>query len=77
MRYGLQAHQGRVTGLCNVQAAITKRAEAASEGRMRRDQGRRGARKENWLSCVREKQAQVGGRGSLSSANFSFVKVVL
>ena len=72
MRYGLQAHQGRVTGLCNGQAAITERA-----GRMLRDQGRRGARKENWLSCVREKQAQVGGRGSLSSANFSFVKVVL
>jgi hypothetical protein len=77
MRYGLQAHQGQVIGLSDVKATTTEWAEAASEGRMRRDQGRRSARKENWLSCVREMQAQVGGRGSLSSANFSFVKVVL
>ena len=57
MRYGLQAHEGCGTGSSGVRATATERAEAASEGRMRRDQGRRGARQENWLSCVREKQA--------------------
>jgi hypothetical protein len=57
MRYGLQAHEGRGTGSSGVQATTRQRAEAASEGGMRRDQGRRGARGENWLSCVREKQA--------------------
>ncbi|KAF1833558.1 hypothetical protein BDW02DRAFT_375731 [Decorospora gaudefroyi] len=63
-----------VTGESDGQATATGRAEAASEGRMRRARGRPGpCDKIDCRVCGRESSAG-GRRGSLSSANFSSLR---